>query len=247
MFFIIWGARKREEPLGEVGDWCPDCRSLRAFTVARHFSQPHVYGIPVGRWGQNAALRRCWECGSTYPCEEEEFDDFLHEEDAERMPIEELIGRTNRNSRRELDEDDRPRRRRRREVVDYEEEPRKPGPKKWLVVVTVIVGLIVGSIGLYFAAVRDRDFSSPSFSGGAPVTAKDRQSRKTVEAQLMGKRTDEVVKLLGRPLRKSEGKLSQTWYYDADTLNEETGKLDRMMDVTFDGKTGRVKEVFFSE
>lgn len=93
--FIIWGTKTRKEKLGTVADFCPACHSVRAFTVTKYFRVSHIYFIPLGRGTRKATLRQCWECGSEYHCEEEDYDEFLSEEAAEEMSMSELIGRSN--------------------------------------------------------------------------------------------------------------------------------------------------------
>ncbi len=75
--------------------------------------------------------------------------------------------------------------------------------------------------------------------------AKSLKSRASVEASLMGKSQDEVLKMLGRPNQTSDGNISRRWDYDATTLNEVTGKPDRKMVIEFDTETNTVKAVRF--
>jgi hypothetical protein len=93
--FIIWGTKGRQEKLGTVADWCPNCQSARAFTVTKHFRVSHVYFIPLGRGTLVATVKQCWECSTQYHCEEETYDDFLPEKEVEEMPMSKLIRQTN--------------------------------------------------------------------------------------------------------------------------------------------------------
>jgi len=85
--FIIWGTRTRREVPGTVADWCPACREVQAFTITNYFRVGHIYYIPLGRGSLTATVRECWECGSQYHGEEEDYDEFLPAESAEQMSM----------------------------------------------------------------------------------------------------------------------------------------------------------------
>jgi hypothetical protein len=92
---IIWGTKSRRERLGTVADWCPTCQGVQTFTVTKYFRVGHIYYISLGRGSLAATLRECWECGSQYHCEEEDYDEFLPEESVEQMSRSELVRQTN--------------------------------------------------------------------------------------------------------------------------------------------------------
>jgi hypothetical protein len=91
--YIIWGTKRRDEVLGVVGDWCEECGKVRKFTVLKHYQVPHIYWIPLGRWGHVATIRYCWRCGTEFYCRTKKYDDFLPE--AERLPAAEVVRLTN--------------------------------------------------------------------------------------------------------------------------------------------------------
>jgi hypothetical protein len=92
---IIWGSKTRRERLGTVADWCPACRSIQAISATQYFRVGHVYYISLGRGSLTATLRECWQCGSQYSCEEEDYDELLPEESVEQMSRSELVRQTN--------------------------------------------------------------------------------------------------------------------------------------------------------
>jgi hypothetical protein len=93
--FVVWGTKTRREPWGAVADWCPACRAVRAFSVAKYFRVGHLYFIPLGRGSLRATVRECWECGAQYHCHTADYQQFVADEAAEQMSLAELVLQTN--------------------------------------------------------------------------------------------------------------------------------------------------------
>jgi hypothetical protein len=100
---VIWGSTTRRVEMGTAADWCPDCRKARAFSVTLYFRVGHIYFVPLGRSRWIASIRECWECGAQFHVDEDDYDDFLSEEEAERRSLAQLLLPTNRKLKRELD------------------------------------------------------------------------------------------------------------------------------------------------
>jgi hypothetical protein len=82
----------RRRVLGEVGDWCAACRRLQPFTIV---------SLVTGRLRE--VYCECWECGTAFECDEDDYDDFLTEEEVEEMPTAELLALTNTELKAEWD------------------------------------------------------------------------------------------------------------------------------------------------
>jgi hypothetical protein len=99
MFIFIPIPRSRQpvrrEVLGEVGDWCDECRRLRAFTVVT--LRTPITGALV------ATFCECWECATAFQCTEDDYDDFLDEEEVEEMSTARLLALTNQELKAEWD------------------------------------------------------------------------------------------------------------------------------------------------
>lgn len=92
---FIWGTKVRTESLGTVADWCQACRRVRAFEVTNYYRVGHIYYISLGSGSLHATVRECWRCFSQFYCNEEDYDRFYDEADAEQMSIGKLLERTN--------------------------------------------------------------------------------------------------------------------------------------------------------
>lgn len=92
---IIWGTKVNRDPRGTVADHCPVCTEVQRFAVTDHYEVSHVYFISIGRGTRVASTRQCWACGSEFNAVPDGYDEFLHEQDAERMPLDDIVERTN--------------------------------------------------------------------------------------------------------------------------------------------------------
>jgi hypothetical protein len=100
--FIIWGTLTRQQRLGNVADWCRNCRKVRAFVVTKYFRVSHLYYIPMGRGTLAGTVRECWHCCEQYHCDENKYEGFMPEKCVETMPLSELVQQTNRAVERRL-------------------------------------------------------------------------------------------------------------------------------------------------
>lgn len=121
MFFIIWGSKRRDENLGIVADYCPECEAICVFQVKDIYSVGHIYWIPLGRGSHQATAKRCWDCNMEFYAHEDDYDEILPKDYYGRISMEEMLERTNprvasiiRNRMLEEEEDERRRARRRR-------------------------------------------------------------------------------------------------------------------------------------
>lgn len=107
---IIWGTKVNRHPRGVVADKCPVCMENERFSVTDHYEVSHLYYISLGQGTLIATTRACWQCGTEFHCSAEAYDEFLDDQSAQKMPIDELIERTNtpmaraRDARRQLEE-----------------------------------------------------------------------------------------------------------------------------------------------
>ena len=92
---IIFGTTTREDVHGVVGDVCPECRRVRAFTVFDQFSSSHVYFIPIGGWTFHARIKKCWGCGNDFRARLKDYDDLIEHADAENMSLRRIVRKTN--------------------------------------------------------------------------------------------------------------------------------------------------------
>ena len=153
----------------------------------------------------------------------------------------------------EYEEEDRPRRKRRREKEDDYEDGGREGvrrkPTNGIVAGLIFGGVITVVVGIFVAvALSSKSGQSPQNTTGAGSRkgdVKPLQRRQDVESQLMGKSSDDVMKMLGRPKRTMDLTDHRTWYYDAATLNEATGKPDGTMSVVFEIPSNEVIKVRF--
>lgn len=66
--YIHWGTRAVKDRLGYVADYCPVCRTLRAFTLQRHGEARHVQFISIpGEDSLVGYTRTCLSCGALFP------------------------------------------------------------------------------------------------------------------------------------------------------------------------------------
>ncbi len=95
MFAIFFGRTTRVEEVGAVGEWCERCGEVRAFLVKRYYQHWHIYFLPLGRGKPVRTTRECWRCGAKYLCRLSDYTAFVPEEEAEGLPLAELLDRTN--------------------------------------------------------------------------------------------------------------------------------------------------------
>ncbi len=60
---IVWGKKRIERNLGQVADFCPICRDVRAFQLIRIGLAGHIYYISFGDGKLVGHVIRCGECG----------------------------------------------------------------------------------------------------------------------------------------------------------------------------------------
>ncbi|WP_133816569.1 hypothetical protein [Tahibacter aquaticus] len=97
--FIFWGTKRVQKRLGYVADFCPLCRSPRAFRLSRIGMAGHVYGVSVGG-GKLAGFERfCLTCKTVLGAEHEAYSNIAKDYPLERVPesnqISHLIRATN--------------------------------------------------------------------------------------------------------------------------------------------------------
>jgi hypothetical protein len=46
--FIFWGTKAVTRRLGHAADFCPICREIRGFRIARLGKAGHLYGVALG-------------------------------------------------------------------------------------------------------------------------------------------------------------------------------------------------------
>jgi hypothetical protein len=88
--FIVWGNKIVRRTLGRVADFCPICRSTRAFKLIRVGSAGHVYYISAGEGELVGHERRCTTCGTTLRATASTYADV----GKPRTPLPELIAQT---------------------------------------------------------------------------------------------------------------------------------------------------------
>jgi outer membrane protein assembly factor BamE (lipoprotein component of BamABCDE complex) len=81
--------------------------------------------------------------------------------------------------------------------------------------------------------------------GGVAPPAREEKvyTREEFRKLIDGRTQDEVLKLIGKPRRTSEVGPYQYWHYDGVTRDVVTGKLDRNVQLVFEG--GRVVRMNF--
>ena len=68
MFTIFWGTKAVKDRLGFVADYCPVCRTMRAFSLHRHGEASHVQYISIP--GEDTLIgytRSCMTCQGLFP------------------------------------------------------------------------------------------------------------------------------------------------------------------------------------
>jgi hypothetical protein len=60
---IVWGQKRVERSRGNVADFCPICREVRAFQLIRVGLASHVYYISFGEGKLAGHIIRCSDCG----------------------------------------------------------------------------------------------------------------------------------------------------------------------------------------
>ena len=93
--FIIFGDKPRHETLGVVGDECPACDRVRAFTVQDLYTAPHFFFIAYGPYHFQGRIRYCWTCGNEFYARLRDYECLIQEDDAKEMSLKEIVRRTN--------------------------------------------------------------------------------------------------------------------------------------------------------
>lgn len=93
--FFFFGDKTRAETLGVVGDECPACDRVRAFTVEDVYTAPHIYYIAYSSYHFQARVRYCWTCGNEFYARLKDYECLIPEDDAEEMSLKEIVRRTN--------------------------------------------------------------------------------------------------------------------------------------------------------
>ncbi|WP_457423800.1 hypothetical protein [Roseateles sp. P5_E7] len=88
--FIVWGKKIVRRKLGHVADFCPICRTTRAFKLVRVGSAGHVYYISSGEGELLGHERACTECGTTLRADPSTYASVAKA----RTPLPELIAQT---------------------------------------------------------------------------------------------------------------------------------------------------------
>jgi hypothetical protein len=100
--FIFYGKKSREEDLGSVADWCDACGKVRKCQVVKYYEVDHVYGISLGGGSYLGTVRECWRCGAQYYCKVKRYAELVSEEEAQALPVAELLRLTNPDLERKL-------------------------------------------------------------------------------------------------------------------------------------------------
>ena len=108
---IIVGKTRKELHLGYVADFCPICRSVRAFQFFADTERPHIYHVAAGPEKELGHIKVCLDCGIRLPANPDVFtciakslpqrlEDLVSESfpdvysaHAKRLRLEESIGR----------------------------------------------------------------------------------------------------------------------------------------------------------
>lgn len=138
MFFLIWGTKRREENLGIVADYCPECEAICVFLLRDIYSVGHIYWIPLGRGSLQATAKRCWDCRMEFYAHEDDYEEILPRESYGKISMQDMLERTNPrvaaliHNRMLDDEDDEPRGRRRRKEPEALENRNDMNAELWV-------------------------------------------------------------------------------------------------------------------
>jgi hypothetical protein len=88
---IIWGKKRVETPLGQVADFCPICREIRAFEIFRTGLAGHIYGVKLGDGKLLGHVKQCKSCGLRLGADPQQYERF---EEKSTTDLEVLIIRT---------------------------------------------------------------------------------------------------------------------------------------------------------
>jgi hypothetical protein len=59
---LLWGKKRVESPLGQVADFCPICREVRAFEIFRAGMVTHICGVVLGTGELLGYVKQCKHC-----------------------------------------------------------------------------------------------------------------------------------------------------------------------------------------
>jgi hypothetical protein len=92
---LIFGTTFRDEPRGEVADWCDNCGGVERFAVMSVYDADHVFFLRVTSWRFYFTARECWRCRARFVCDPGDYDRLLPKQEALSLSRAELLSRTN--------------------------------------------------------------------------------------------------------------------------------------------------------
>lgn len=135
-----------------------------------------------------------------------------------------------------------------RDDDDYDDRPRRRKKKdNTLLIVLLAVGGVLalgcGGMGLLFVGGFVQGWREAGNADRAAPSQQKTMTRDEAKKLLIGKTKDEVIELLGRPDKTSEGVLGH-WAYHGITFDPVSQKADNALWVYF-GDDGRVNRLSF--
>jgi hypothetical protein len=80
MIFIHFGRKNVARRLGYAADFCPICRDVRSFRIARIGNAGHLYGVALGSGDLVAHVGTCQDCGTLVKVDASLYRDILKED-----------------------------------------------------------------------------------------------------------------------------------------------------------------------
>ncbi|MBI1374955.1 MAG: hypothetical protein GC159_19735 [Phycisphaera sp.] len=93
--FIVWGTKHKTRDAGVVAERCDVCMAPQPFVVTDHYEAGHIYWISLTQGTYKISSMKCPSCGNELICNKDDYDQVLARDIAARLPIHELIERTN--------------------------------------------------------------------------------------------------------------------------------------------------------
>lgn len=92
---VIAGDYNLDKDLGVVADRCAICGEIGLLRATKIVRLAHAYFIPIGSRRYLGATLACADCGGTAPCDLRKYADFVPRDEAQSLPIGEILLWTN--------------------------------------------------------------------------------------------------------------------------------------------------------